>query len=124
VLAGWQLAVQFSGAGSRVPYVADRVATAFVMWTLLLAVIGLFIRFVRHENRGMRYLSDASYWMYIVHLPVVIWTAGLLARVPAFAFVKFAIVLTVTSAVCIGTYHMFVRRTFIGEFLNGRKFSA
>lgn len=124
MVIAWQLTVYAAGPGSPVLHVADRVAVAFVIWVLVLAAIGCFIRFARRENARMRYLSDASYWIYLVHLPVVIWSAAMMARIPAFAFVKFAIVLAVTTAVCIGTYHGFVRRTFIGEFLNGRKFAA
>ena len=124
MIVAWQLTTYLSAPGSRVIWIADRVASAFVIWTLVLAAIGCFIRFVHRERRVMRYLSDASYWIYLVHLPVVIWSAAMMARMPAFAFVKFAVVLAVTTAVCIGTYHAFVRRTFIGEFLNGRKFAA
>jgi glucan biosynthesis protein C len=124
VLVAWQAAIYVSGPDSRVPAFADRVAAAVVTWTLLRVALACFIRFAPHESRRMRYLSDASYWMYIVHLPVVIWTAAAMARVPAFALIKFAVVLTVTTLVCIGTYHAFVRRTFVGEFLNGRKFFA
>jgi hypothetical protein len=42
-------------------------------------------------------------------------------EIPAFA--KFMIVLLVTSLICLVTYHYLVRSTFIGKFLNGRKYS-
>jgi hypothetical protein len=41
-------------------------------------------------------------------------------EIPAFA--KFMIVLLVTSLICLVTYHYLVRSTFIGKFLNGRKY--
>ena len=38
--------------------------------------LGLFLRFVRNESAGWRYLSDSSYWVYIVHLPLVFHLTG------------------------------------------------
>ena len=37
--------------------------------------------------------------------------------------IKFLFVLLTTSIVCLLTYHYFVRSTFIGKFLNGKKIS-
>jgi peptidoglycan/LPS O-acetylase OafA/YrhL len=102
-------------------WVLERVIVAFLTWALVLASFGLFLRHVRREHPAVRYAADASYWMYIVHLPVVIWTAGLLARVPLHASLKFALVLVVTTAVSALTYQGFVRRTWIGALLNGRR---
>jgi glucan biosynthesis protein C len=60
--------------------------------------------------------------MYLIHLPFVIWMAGLLAPVQIPAFLKFTIVLGVVTVVTVTTYHLFVRSTAIGAFLNGRRF--
>ena len=68
-------------------------------------------------------MSDASYWMYLVHLAPIVWTAGLLARVDAPVFVKFAIVLSATTIVAAVSYHYVVRSTPIGALLNGRRYA-
>lgn len=102
-------------------HVAACVMIGFAIWALVLASFGAFLRYAGTENARVRYLSDASYWMYIVHLPIVIWTAGAIARLPLHAGLKFAIVLSVTTAVCLWTYQAFVRSTFIGQLLNGRR---
>lgn len=111
---------QFSG-NSRAAHAAGCVLIGFAIWALVLASLALFIRYVRAESGAMRYLSDASYWTYIVHLPVVIFIAGLLAPWALPSGVKFAIVLSATTAVCLWTYHAFVRSTAIGQLLNGRR---
>jgi len=67
-------------------------------------------------------VSNASYWMCLTHLAPITWMAGLLARSDASAFVKFAIVLGVTTIVTALTYHFFVRATAVGELLNGRRY--
>ncbi|HEX6322531.1 MAG TPA: acyltransferase family protein [Vicinamibacterales bacterium] len=110
----------FSG-DARIVHALGSVLVAALTWALVLASFAAFLRYAHVEHPAIRYAADASYWMYIVHLPVVIWTAGLLARAPLPASVKFAIVLTVTTAVSALTYQTFVRRTWIGEMLNGRR---
>jgi glucan biosynthesis protein C len=68
-----------------------------------------------------RYLADASYWIYLVHLPIVITLAGLLAHTTLPVFVKFIVVFGGTTASCIASYRLFVRSTPIGWLLNGRR---
>ena len=101
-------------------HAAPRLAAGLAMWQLIACVVGLFIRYAQAERPLTRYLADASYWMYLTHLPVVIWTAGLLAPVPMPALAKFAIVVAVTAAVTIASYHWCVRSTAVGAWLNGK----
>ena len=41
-------------------------------WGMSLSLIGLFRRFFPQERPAVRWLSDVSYWMYLIHLPLVI----------------------------------------------------
>ena len=92
------------------------------MWMLIFGIVGLFVSKLAHPRPIVRYLSDASYWMYLVHLPFAIGIPGLLATSPAPAIVKFAITLSVTSVVTLVSYHYLVRATAIGALLNGRRY--
>jgi peptidoglycan/LPS O-acetylase OafA/YrhL len=69
----------------------------------------------------MRFVSDASYWFYLIHLPLTALGAGLLIGSGLPAAVKFMLVLGGTTVVCWVTYFYLVRSTFVGKFLNGRK---
>jgi membrane-bound acyltransferase YfiQ involved in biofilm formation len=71
----------------------------------------------------MRYNSDASYWIYLLHLTFTILLPAFIVDWDIPAFAKFVFVLLVTSGICLVTYHYLVRSTFIGKFLNGRKYS-
>ena len=68
-----------------------------------------------------RYISDASYWIYFVHLPITVALPPLLADIAVPPGVKFSLVLGATAAVTFVTYHYFVRSAFIGKQLNGRR---
>jgi glucan biosynthesis protein C len=103
-------------------HLAGVCAAGIAMWLWIYGVIGFFVRYCEHPRPLQRYLSDASYWMYLIHLPFTIWIPGALAPLAIPGVLKFVIVLTATSLVTVGTYHLFVRSTAIGAFLNGRKF--
>ena len=109
-------------AGDRQGHLPAVVVGAFAMWLLVYGVMGLFLRYCECNRPIQRYLSDGSYWMYLIHLPIVVWTQGLLASIPLSPVLKFLIVLIVTTAATLLTYHFFVRATAVGAMLNGRRF--
>jgi glucans biosynthesis protein C len=98
------------------------VVGGLAMWLLIYGVTGLFVRYFEQPRPVQRYLSDASYWMYLVHLPFVIWFQGAMASWPVSPLVKFAITLSGVTLVTVLSYHYLVRATPIGQFLNGRRF--
>jgi glucan biosynthesis protein C len=94
---------------------------AAAMWLLILGILGACVRYGGRPRPWVRSLSDAAYWIYLVHLPITIWTVGALARTNWPALVKFIVVVTVTSVVSAGTYFLWVRSSVIGTLLNGRR---
>jgi len=92
-------------------------------WLFIFGITGLFIRYGSNHSAAMRYVSDSSYWVYLIHLPLAIVIPGLIADWSLPGAVKFLFVMTITAVICFATYHFFVRSTFIGKFLNGRKYS-
>lgn len=88
-------------------------------WLMTFGSIGLFRRLLSSENKILRYISDSSYWLYLVHLPLVILAQWLVRDWPLPAFVKFAGVTIVISAFLLLTYAYGVRYTFLGRLLNG-----
>jgi peptidoglycan/LPS O-acetylase OafA/YrhL len=92
-------------------------------WLFIFGITGLFIRYGSNHSAVMRYVSDSSYWVYLLHLPLTIVIPGLIADWKLPGTTKFLFVMTITFGICLLTYHYFVRSTIIGQFLNGRKYS-
>jgi peptidoglycan/LPS O-acetylase OafA/YrhL len=92
------------------------------VWLFIFGITGLFIRYGSQHSHLMRYNSDASYWIYLLHLTFTILLPAFIVDWDIPAFAKFVFVLLVTSGICLVTYHYLVRSTFIGKFLNGRKY--
>ena len=91
------------------------------IWCWVFGLIGAALRFCSGASPTRRYLADASYWCYLVHLPIVFGLQVLVADWPLHWTVKFPSIVAVTLAVLFASYHWLVRPTFIGEILNGRK---
>jgi glucan biosynthesis protein C len=95
---------------------------AVVAWLFIFGFIGLFIRYFSCHSAKIRFMSDASYWFYLVHLPITALMPGLLMWVGWVVGVKFLVVLSVTTIICWISYLGFVRYSAIGLLLNGKKY--
>ncbi|NQZ74746.1 MAG: acyltransferase family protein [Ekhidna sp.] len=93
-----------------------------VGWFFVFGFIGLFLRYYNAESRFRRYLSDSSYWVYLIHLPFTLLIPAIIVDLEAPAAIKFLITVVGTVLICYISYHYMVRSTFIGKFLNGRKY--
>ena len=107
------------GAPMRWTYAA---AYALSVWTWTFGLLGAAVRFLSGENAVRRYLSDASYWLYLVHPPIVFGLQVTLMQVPLHWSVKLPAILAVTMALLLSSYHFLVRPTALGELLNGRRY--
>jgi len=94
---------------------------ALTTWTLVFLTIGLFKKFCSRPNAAARYVADSSYWLYLVHLPIVVWLQVAVAEHPWHWSLKLAGISAVTIALGLLTYDLFVRSTWLGALLNGRR---
>ena len=107
------------GGAARVTYACTYLVA---QWCWGFAIIGFAVRHLAAPNARWRYLADASYWMYLVHLPIVWLLQAWMLRWPLAWPFKLALVLALTWAVLLASYHWLVRSTFMGVFLNGRRY--
>jgi len=69
------------------------------------------------RNAVLRYLADTSYWVYLVHLPVLFALQYGLLDIELPWPAKFAIAVAATFAVCLSGYHLLARsRVFTAMF--------
>lgn len=102
-------------------HVAYALSYALTMWSLVFLTIGVLQKLCSRPNAFVRYVADSSYWMYLIHLPVVVWLQVAVAELPLHWSLKLAFVSALTVAISLVTYDLFVRSTFIGWVLNGRR---
>ncbi|MCB0523743.1 MAG: acyltransferase family protein [Lewinellaceae bacterium] len=97
-------------------------ARSMMIWMFIFGFTGLSIRYASQHSPLMRYVADSSYWVYLIHLPLVLVLPSAIVHWPISATLKFLTVLAITSLICFVSYHYLVRDTFIGKFLNGRRY--
>lgn len=90
-------------------------------WLMTFGCMGLFRRLLSRESATIRYLSDSAYWLYLVHLPLIMGAQAIVRNWPLPALVKLVLITAVGSGFLLLTYQLFVRYTPIGTLLNGRR---
>jgi glucan biosynthesis protein C len=89
-------------------------------WMLAAGFIAFFVRFANKPNRFFAYFSEASYWIYIVHLPIVLAALYWLAKWQVPFFWSFVFSTVFTFSISTLSYHWLVKDTIIGKFLAGK----
>jgi glucan biosynthesis protein C len=110
------------------PYLDDRTlmwySAAYLVgiWCWIFGLIGLAIRFLSEASPVRRYIADSSYFLYLLHLPVLAFFAAWWNPLPWHWTIKFPLQIAATLAVLFVSYRYLVRSTFIGATLNGRRY--
>ena len=100
--------------------ISNSILAAFMTFGLL----GIYQdRFGRPSALG-RYVSDASYWIYLIHYPLLIAVAGALTVTPFSAVIKYLLTVAVVVPLVLASYHYGVRSTRFGLLLQSRKRST
>ena len=90
-------------------------------WLWSFALIGMAMRHLNRESAVMKYMAESSYWVYLVHMLGTIGFGALLYGAPLPAELKMLINIAATTVMALATYHHFVRKTAIGQLLNGKR---
>jgi len=100
---------------------AGAVCYALAIWTTTFGAIGLALRFLSDFSPARRYLADASYWLYIIHLPILMALQVAVSQLDWPWPVKFGAIMLVALPLMFASYQFLVRYSFLGAVLNGRR---
>ena len=101
----------------------DRMLAAFayalMAWCYVFGFIGAALRLFSKAHPVTRYLADSSYWLYIIHLPIVMALQVVVMKWTWPAEAKLAFILVTSVSAMLVSYQLLVRHTPIGWLLNG-----
>lgn len=97
---------------------------AYIGYWMTLVCIIFGQRWLDKPRGALRYIADASYWVYLVHLPLIFVIQIPLMDVNLHWGVKLSLSLCATLGIAFLTYHLFVRSHLLGKFLNGNNLSS
>jgi glucans biosynthesis protein C len=125
IAASFFLAVIISRRPPQIGYdpvrLAGAICYALAIWTTTFAAIGLALRFLSGFSPVRRYLADASYWLYLIHLPILMALQVAVSNLDWPWPIKFGTILLVALPLMFASYQLLVRYSFIGTVLNGRR---
>ncbi|MEP7210580.1 MAG: acyltransferase family protein [Alphaproteobacteria bacterium] len=108
-------------APSHLDSLVEATLYAVTAWTWTFALIGLSLRFMSRASAARRYLADSSYWIYLVHPPLVLWLGDAIRTVGWPAPLKLVFTVGVAMLILLASYQLIVRHSFIGAWLSGKR---
>ncbi|MEC7195728.1 MAG: acyltransferase family protein, partial [Planctomycetota bacterium] len=90
------------------------------VWTCIFAAVGLCRSVLAEEGSWVRQISEASYWLYLTHLPVVMVLQHFFAETNLDPILKFSLITLITTVGLYLPWQYFFKRTIIGRLLIGR----
>ncbi|MGQ0801123.1 MAG: acyltransferase family protein [Pseudomarimonas sp.] len=99
---------------------AYALAYATAAWSWTLALVGMSLRFCSAASPLRRYLADASYWIYLIHIPLVMALQVVAVQMDWPWWIEYPLALSVAMGLMLVSYHYGVRNHAIGRLLNGK----
>lgn len=90
-------------------------------WAMSLSLISFFKLKFDKKNKLTRFLVDSSYWVYVMHLPIVVLLQKILQANSLSNFTNFILINLISILVLYSTYYVFGKNTFLGT---KRKYEA
>lgn len=82
---------------------------------LFLNFIAICIKWFNKENVVIRFFADASYWIYLIHIPIVIYLQYYFVHSSLPLFVQFIFICVMTLLIASISYQLFIRNTSLGK---------
>lgn len=98
-------------------------ANALCTWALIYFFIGAALRFFDRPSPWIEYTAQSSYWVFLIHMPLVALAGWWLVQFDLPAVLKFLLVCAFASVIAFATFHYGVQKTWISSFLHGRRFN-
>lgn len=95
---------------------------AMAIAALALFITSAYLRWVNFHSKAALFISESSYWLYLIHLPLVIWIPALLHESSLSALQRVFISFVATFAIGMLSYILLVRYTPLGKLLNGKRY--
>ncbi len=106
-------------AGYSLPVWSLNLLGALSTWTLVLGTIYSFKNFFNKSNKKISYFVDASYFIYLIHLPIIIGLHILFNQIELSWAIKFPLVTLISLIGSTIIFHFIVKDKLIDRFLKG-----
>ena len=102
-------------------YAAYSLLSGYTSWLWVAAILSYGMRFLTRSSGVLRYLNEAAYPAYVLHMPVLSLIALYVVRWPLPLLVKLVLIALATLAATLALYDLLVRRIGVVRRLFGLK---
>ena len=95
--------------------------TAIAGWCFVLAFLGWARRMLSFTTPALDYLTESAFPVYLLHQSAIVVPGYFLLQLPLGLWTKFALLLSIASALTLAIYHLLVRPFAVPRFLCGMK---
>jgi hypothetical protein len=88
-------------------------------WLMSFGCLGVARRFLGRPSVSVRWMSDASYWLYVTHLPLLFVIQAPLREFGFSPWLKFGLACLTCTGLLLVVYQYAVRYSWLGTLLNG-----
>ena len=85
-------------------FVVNQCLQATTCWILILGITGVSERLFTRANPVVRYMVDASYWIYLMHLPLTIFIPALFRGWNVWGIVKMPVMIVLVTVLLLVVY--------------------
>jgi len=120
----WPLALLARASDARLTAIeefSNNAAYGLAMVLMTFGFIGIFLRWLPAPRPAVRYLSDSAFWIYLAHYPLVRALQVALAPWHVKSSVTIPIIVLISLAILLVSYHFLVRYSWIGVMLSGAR---
>jgi phenylacetate-CoA ligase len=118
-VAGVTIAGKAPSASFALPSLVYALGLALSAWLISLGLLGAAMRYLTFTTPEQRYLSDAAFPVYLLHMSVLTISAYYLLKLPLPWYLQLLLIIAVTVVVAFGLFDLVVRRTPVTRFLFG-----
>ena len=100
-------------------HLASSVLQVVYAWSMCFSLMGLFKIIASKDRIWVRYISDASYGIYLWHLVLIYGAQWIAAELTFNVHLEVVLIIAIVTAALLVVYQYGVRYTWIGVMLNG-----
>jgi hypothetical protein len=116
-----ELAIAGGVANSHVLLVTERLGQGFVTWFWVAAILSFGMRYLAVTNRALRYLTDATFPLYVLHMPALMLTASIVLALEMPAVATYGLLIVGTAGLTLASYELVIKRFRATRLLFGMR---
>jgi peptidoglycan/LPS O-acetylase OafA/YrhL len=117
------LLVKAPPAGYSLAMVGFLLLRALAVWALVIGIAGMAMHYLTFTNRTLRYLNEATFPVYLIHMTLLTLIAFYLERLPLAWGLQFTLIMLATLAATFAVYEMLIKRFVPVRWLFGMRAS-